>query len=36
MGKDIEKCTLEEMDAVWNKVKNKPEARSEKPEARTE
>lgn len=21
MGKDIEKCTLEEMDAVWNKVK---------------
>ncbi|OHC01102.1 MAG: nucleoside triphosphate pyrophosphohydrolase [Planctomycetes bacterium RIFCSPLOWO2_12_FULL_39_13] len=25
MGKDIEKCTLEEMDAVWNKVKNKRE-----------
>jgi tetrapyrrole methylase family protein/MazG family protein len=23
MGKDIEKCTLEEMDAVWNKVKGK-------------
>ena len=22
MGKDIEKCTLEEMDAIWNKVKN--------------
>ncbi|HQU30494.1 MAG: nucleoside triphosphate pyrophosphohydrolase [Planctomycetia bacterium] len=22
MGKDIEKCTLEEMDAVWNKVKS--------------
>ncbi|MCC6325086.1 MAG: nucleoside triphosphate pyrophosphohydrolase [Candidatus Brocadia sp.] len=21
MGKDIEKCTLEEMDAIWNKVK---------------
>jgi tetrapyrrole methylase family protein/MazG family protein len=21
MGKDIEKCTLEEMDAVWNKIK---------------
>jgi len=23
LGKDIEKCTLEEMDAVWNKVKGK-------------
>lgn len=23
MGKDIEKCTLEEMDAIWNKVKEK-------------
>ncbi|MFN3533036.1 MAG: nucleoside triphosphate pyrophosphohydrolase [Candidatus Brocadia sp.] len=22
MGKDIEKCTLEEMDVIWNKVKN--------------
>ena len=22
MGKDIEKCTLEEMDAIWNKIKN--------------
>lgn len=22
MGKDIEKCSLEEMDAIWNKVKN--------------
>ncbi|MEP9410834.1 MAG: nucleoside triphosphate pyrophosphohydrolase [Candidatus Brocadia sp.] len=22
MGKDIEKCTLEEMDAIWNKVKD--------------
>jgi tetrapyrrole methylase family protein / MazG family protein len=22
MGKDIEKCALEEMDAIWNKVKN--------------
>jgi len=30
MGKDIEKCTLEEMDAVWNKVKinQKQEVRS--------
>ncbi|MCF6156967.1 MAG: nucleoside triphosphate pyrophosphohydrolase [wastewater metagenome] len=23
MGKDIEKCTLEEMDAIWNKIKQK-------------
>ena len=23
MGKDIEKCTLEEMDAIWNKVKKR-------------
>lgn len=28
MGKDIEKCTLEEMDTVWNKVKH--DSRSER------
>ncbi len=34
MGKDIEKCTLEEMDAVWNKVKIKQKqgARIQNPE----
>ena len=36
MGKDIEKSTLEEMDAIWNKVKEKQkleiEGRSKKPE----
>ncbi len=33
MGKDIEKCTLEEMDAVWNKVKinQRQEAGIQKP-----
>lgn len=34
MGKDIEKCSLEEMDAVWNKVKinQKQEIGIQKPE----
>ena len=37
MGKDIEKCTLEEMDAVWNKVKinQKQEAGNKKQETRS-
>jgi tetrapyrrole methylase family protein/MazG family protein len=32
MGKDIEKCTLDELDAVWNKVKNTLSAENAKPQ----